>query len=86
MTSPTEPRPITESIEERLVFVAGQYGIENPDHPLAEWGMDRFTARNLVEFALDNVGVPKKDDHGDTLTLIFRCRWLLWACEEAEDA
>lgn len=69
---------------DRFAEVAANYGLDDPEYPLSEYGMDRYTARNLVEFALDAAGVPQRDDNGETLQPWFRCKWLLSACEEAE--
>ena len=73
-------------VEDRFAWVADQYGIDNPEYPLSEYGMDRFTAEKLVEFALDAVGVPQRDDTGEMVPLSFRFKWLSNACEEARNA
>lgn len=59
------------------------YGIEDPDYPLTEPCMGRFTARDLVLWALDRAGVPQRDDAGVLLGLGFRVSYLQNACHEA---
>lgn len=73
-------------LSERVRTVADEYGIENPERPLTEWGLSRFAARDLVQFAIDHVGCPSLDANGDHMTLADRVTYLLEACTEAEES
>lgn len=61
----------------KYVVLDTPLGGKAEDYPLYEGQIDSTAALSLIDWALDNAGVPKHSDDGLPLSRNFRFEWLL---------